>query len=134
MLINESFWDQSNGRMSTVYFTKEITPEVIVKLYNILGRDLKGNVAIKIHSGEPGNQNYIKPIFYDNIINLFGNRATIVESNVAYESERNNTDGHWKVLEKHGWTRYKCDILDSEGEIDIPTPTGSKMATLCPNW
>lgn len=108
---------------SKVYFTKEITKESILKMYEVVGKELKGNVAVKVHSGEAGNQNFIKPEMYEEIINHLN--GTIVECNTAYEGERDTTEKHQKLLEKHNWTKYyKVDLLDAEGPdliLDIPT-------------
>ena len=105
-----------------VYFTKEITEESLVKIYEKLGIELKGNVAVKLHSGEDGNQNYLKAEFVKKIIDRVN--GTVVECNTAYEGERNTTEKHKKLMEKHGWSKYfEVDILDSEPkdkEIDIP--------------
>ena len=99
---------------SKVYFTKEITKEAILKMYEILDKKLNGNVAIKVHSGEAGNQNYIKPEMYEAIINHL--QATIVECNTAYEGARNTTEKHRRLLNEHNWTKYyNVDLLDSEG-------------------
>ena len=104
-----------------VYFTKELTSEAVLKLYKSLGKELKGEVAIKLHSGEPGNQNFLKPEFFKDIINEV--KGTVVECNTAYEGGRNTTERHLKTFEQHGWSKYfKVDILDSEGpdlEMDI---------------
>jgi hypothetical protein len=105
-----------------VYFTKEITPDSIVRIYDALGKKLNGKVAIKLHSGEEGNQNYLKPEFVKSIIDYVG--GTVVECNTAYEGERDTTEKHQKLMERHGWSKYfDVDLLDSEGpdlEIDIP--------------
>lgn len=99
---------------SKVYFTKEITPESLVKIYEKLGVNLKGKVAVKLHSGEEGNQNYLRPEFARAIVEKVN--GTVVECNTAYEGARNTTDKHKKLLETHGWTKYfDVDILDSEG-------------------
>ncbi len=107
---------------SKVYFTKEITPENIVKMYEILGRKLQGKVAVKLHSGEEGNQNYIRPEMVKNIVEHVN--GTVVECNTAYEGARNTTEKHNKLMEDHGWTKYfNVDILDAEGEdkvLEIP--------------
>ena len=107
---------------STVYFTKTITPEGVLKLYRALGKELSGNVAIKLHSGEVGNQNFLKPDFWKQVIEAVG--GPVVECNTAYEGERNTTEKHLKTLEKHGWSKYfKVDLLDAEGpdmELEIP--------------
>ena len=106
---------------SKVYFSNHIDGETIVKLYKALNFDLKGNVAIKLHSGEPGNQNFLGPELWKDIISLVN--GTVVECNTAYEGERNTTKKHLKTLEKHGWTKYfPVDLLDAEGpdlELDI---------------
>lgn len=99
---------------SKVYFTKEITPESVVKMYDILGRKLTGKVAVKLHSGEKGNQNYIRPEFVKKIVEHVN--GTIVECNTAYEGERNSTEKHKKLIEEHNWTKYfNVDIMDAEG-------------------
>lgn len=107
---------------SKVYFTKEITPESVVKKYDILGRKLTGKVAVKLHSGEKGNQNYIRPEFVKKIVEHVN--GTIVECNTAYEGERNSTEKHKKLIEEHNWTKYfNVDIMDAEGPdlvLDIP--------------
>ena len=105
-----------------VYFTKEITPQSVIKVYEKLGIKLPGNVAVKLHSGEEGNQNYIKPDFVKAIVERVN--GTVVECNTAYEGARNATDKHKKLLEKHGWTKYfNVDLMDETGPdmvLDIP--------------
>lgn len=105
-----------------VYFTKVLEPQSLVKLYEKLEVKLPGKVAVKLHSGEEGNQNYLKPDFVKEIINHIN--GTVVECNTAYDGERNTTEKHEKLMEKHGWSKYfDVDILDAEGpdiEIDIP--------------
>ncbi len=107
-----------------VYFTKKITSESLVNIYKKLGVNLKGNVAVKLHSGEEGNQNYVKPEFVKQIINYVG--GTVVECNTAYEGARNTTEKHKKLIEKHGWTKYfNVDLLDAEGpDLEINIPNG----------
>ena len=108
---------------SKVYFTKEITKESILKMYNILEKKLNGNVAIKVHSGEAGNQNYIRPEMYEDIIKYLN--GTVVECNTAYEGQRNTTEKHKKLLEEHNWNKYyKVDLLDEIDEIELEIPTG----------
>jgi len=108
---------------SKVYFTKEISKEAILKMYKILNKELKGNIAIKVHSGEAGNQNYIKPEMYQDIISHLN--ATVVECNTAYEGERNETEKHKRLLDKHNWTKYfKTDILDENGDLELTIPNG----------
>ncbi len=107
---------------SKVYFSREITPEKAVELFDLCQKRLKGNVAVKLHSGEVGNQNFIRPDFWKPIIEHVG--GTVTECNTAYEGERNTTEKHLKTLEKHGWSKYfKVDLLDAEGPdlvLDIP--------------
>ena len=99
---------------SKVYFTKEISKEAILKMYKVVVKELKGNVAIKVHSGEAGNQNFIKPEMYEDVIKYLN--GTIVECNTAYEGKRNTTEKHQQLLEEHNWTkRYNVDLLDAAG-------------------
>lgn len=110
---------------STVYFTKTITPEKVLMLYRALGKELGGNIAVKLHSGEVGNQNFLKPDFWKPVIEAVG--GTVVECNTAYEGERNTTDKHLKTLEKHGWSKhFKVDLLDAEGpDLELAIPEGA---------
>lgn len=105
-----------------VYFIKEITPENIVKAYEALDIKLPGKVAVKMHSGEKGNQNYLKPEFVKDMINYVN--GTVVECNTAYEGARNYTDKHKQLIKEHGWDKYfPFDLLDAEGpdmKLDIP--------------
>lgn len=105
-----------------VYFTKEITPESLVKIYKKINSPLTGNIAIKLHSGEDGNQNYVKPEFVKDLIDYVN--GTVVECNTAYNGQRNSTNKHLKLLEKHGWNKYfDVDLLDEEDDdlvLDIP--------------
>ena len=107
-----------------VYFCKEITPENVVKLYNKLGIDLPGKVAVKVHSGEDGNQNYLKPEFMKPMVEYVN--GTIVECNTAYRGKRNTTKKHLKTIEKHGWNSiFNVDLMDAEGpDIVIPIENG----------
>ena len=105
-----------------VYFTKEITSESLVRIYKVLGIELKGRVAVKLHSGEEGNQNYVKPEFVRQVIDYVG--GTVVECNTAYEGARNSTEKHKELIKKHGWFKYfDVDIMDEEGPdkvLNIP--------------
>lgn len=105
-----------------VYFTKTITPEKVVEMYQVLNKELPGRVAVKVHSGEAGNQNYLHPEFMRPMIEYVN--GTVVECNTAYDGERNTTEKHKKLIENHGWTKFfKVDIMDSEGPdkvLDIP--------------
>ncbi|MDE6292119.1 MAG: DUF362 domain-containing protein [Bacilli bacterium] len=97
-----------------VYFTKEITPERVVKMYEVLGINLPGKVAVKVHSGEKGNQNYLHPEFMRPMIEHVN--GTVVECNTAYPGARNDTEHHKELMEEHGWSKYfNVDIMDSEG-------------------
>lgn len=108
------------GSVSKIYFTKEITPENIVRLYEKLGKKLEGNVAVKVHSGEAGNQNYLRPPFWKPIVDYVG--GTVTECNTAYEGERNYTDRHIRLIRKHGWNDYfNVDLMDEEGpDVEFP--------------
>lgn len=107
---------------SKVYFSKEITPESLINIYEKLQIELPGKVAIKLHSGEKGNQNYIKAEFVKPIIEKL--KGTVVECNTAYEGQRNTTEKHKNLMKEHNWTKYfDVDIMDAEGpdlEIEIP--------------
>lgn len=106
-----------------VYFTKEITPEAMIKMYEILKVELSGKVAVKVHSGEVGNQNFIKPDFMELIIKYVN--GTIVECNTAYEGKRNTTKEHWETMKLHGWCDIaSVDILDEDGEMELPVKKG----------
>ncbi|MBE6765344.1 MAG: DUF362 domain-containing protein [Clostridia bacterium] len=109
--------------MSTaVYFSRTITPEKVLELFKMIDKKLSGKVAVKVHSGEKGNQNFLKPDFWKPVIDFVG--GTVVECNTAYDGERNDTERHKKLLSYHGWTEnFDVDLLDEEGpdmELDIP--------------
>lgn len=107
---------------SKVLFTRTISPEMVLTMYEELGKELTGHIAIKLHSGEEGNQNFLKPEFWAPIIRHLD--GTVVECNTAYEGSRNTTEKHLNTIEKHGWSRYfDVDLLDAEGPdlvLDIP--------------
>lgn len=107
---------------SKVYFIKEITPENIIKAYEALGKKLEGKVAVKMHSGEHGNQNYLRPEFVQDVIRHVG--GTVVECNTAYEGARNTTEKHRELIKEHEWEKYfPFDLMDADGpdlELDIP--------------
>ena len=108
---------------STVYFIKDITPENVVKIYEKLGKELTGKVAVKIHSGEKGNQNYLHPEFMRPIVEHV--HGTIVECNTAYEGARNTTEKHQQLIKDHGWTDYfPVDIMDAEADTTLEIPNG----------
>ena len=105
-----------------VYFSREITPEKVVELYRMAGRELPGKVAVKLHSGEKGNQNFLGPDFWKPMIEHVN--GTVVECNTAYQGERNTTEKHMRLFADHGWSRYfTVDLLDAFGpdmELEIP--------------
>ncbi len=105
-----------------VYFTREITPQSVLRLYKALGKELPGKVAVKVHSGEVGNQNFLHPEFFKPIVDYVG--GVVVECNTAYDGQRNTTKKHLKTIEKHGWsTVFDFDLLDAEGPdavLEIP--------------
>ena len=101
-----------------VYFTDKITSENLLDIYKKLGIELKGKVAGKVHSGEEGNQNYLKPLFYKDLIDYVN--GTVVECNTAYNGERNTSKKHLKLLDKHEWTKYyNVDLLDETDEVAL---------------
>lgn len=112
---------------SDVYFSKTITPEKVLELYRLVGKQLPGKVAVKLHSGEKGNQNFLGPDFWKPVIEYVN--GTVVECNTAYEGERNTTERHQKLMEEHGWNRcYNVDILDAEGpDMELLIPEGKKI-------
>ena len=113
---------------SKVYFTKNITPESVIKIYEALGVELPGKVGVKVHSGEVGNQNFIKPQFWKPMIDKV--KGTIIECNTAYEGKRNTSEAHWETMKLHGWTDVaKVDIMDEEGEIELPIKNGKHIKT-----
>ena len=107
-----------------VFFSRNITPETVLDLYRLTGKELSGNVAIKVHSGEKGNQNFLGPEFWKPVIDYV--QGTVVECNTAYEGERNTTKKHLKLMEDHGWTKdYDIDILDAENPcLKLYIPNG----------
>ena len=103
---------------SKVYFTSVITPERVLDMYRHLGVELKGNVMIKLHSGEVGNQNFLRPDFFKPVIDYVG--GTVAECNTAYDGERDTTEKHLKTLEQHGWSKYfKVDLLDAVRDLHM---------------
>lgn len=110
-------------KKTKVYFTKEITSKALVKLYKKLNIELPKPTAVKIHSGEEENQNYLKPEFMKDIIEEVD--GVVVECNTAYEGARNTTAKHQKLMQEHGWNKYyQVDIMDSEDDITLEIPTG----------
>ena len=112
--------------MSKVYFTKEITSESLVKIYEKLSKEksLVGKIGVKISTGEKGGNNYLHPEFIKDLVDKIS--GTIVECNTAYGGSRQDSKDHWKTIEEHGFTKYfNVDIMDEEGEFNIPTREGS---------
>lgn len=109
---------------ATVYFSPVITPEKVLEMFKLVDKKLPGNVAIKLHSGEKGNQNFLKPEFWKPVIDHVG--GTVVECNTAYDGERNTTDKHRKLIADHGWSKYfPVDLLDAEGpDLELAIPNG----------
>ena len=109
---------------ATVYFSRTITPEKVLELYKLAGKELTGKVAVKVHSGEKGNQNFLRPDFWKSVIDYVG--GTVVECNTAYEGARNTTERHRKLFAEHGWLQYfPVDLLDAEGpDLELEIPNG----------
>lgn len=112
---------------SKVYFTGKISPESLVNIYEKLGKELPGKVAVKLHSGEHGNKNYLRPEFVKEIIEKVN--GTVVECNTAYPGERNTTEKHKKLMEEHEWSKYfNVDIMDEEGpDMELEIPNGLQI-------
>lgn len=109
---------------SKVYFTRNIAPESVLKLYEACGLELSGNVAVKLHSGEKGNQNFLSPEFWRPMIEHV--HGTVVECNTAYPGSRNTTAAHWQTMRDHGWSdAFTVDIMDEEGpDLQLLIPNG----------
>ena len=107
-----------------VYFSRTITPEKVLELYKLAGKQLPGRVAVKVHSGEKGNQNFLRPDFWKPMVDYVG--GTVVECNTAYDGARNTTRAHRQLLRDHGWSRYfPVDLLDAEGpDLELAIPNG----------
>ena len=112
---------------SKVYFSRDISPKKVVELYKAAGAELPGRVAVKVHSGEKGNQNFLHPEFWEPMVRLVD--GTVVECNTAYEGQRNTTEKHLELLTEHGWTEhFKVDLLDAEGpDLELDIPNGKRI-------
>ena len=110
-----------------VYFSRTITPEKVVELYGLLGVELPGKVAIKVHSGEVGNQNFLHPDFWAPMVDQL--HGTVIECNTAYDGERNTTEKHLRAIAQHGWNDYfDVDLMDAEGpDLELPIPNGLRL-------
>lgn len=112
-----------NMEKAKVYFTSKITKENMVEIFKKLNIELEGKVAVKVHSGEAGNQNYLRPEFLSDIINYV--KGTVVECNTAYEGKRNTTEKHLELMKEHKWSDlYNVDILDAVSEDVLEIPNG----------
>ena len=112
--------------MEKVYLIRNCEKESVMKLYNALGKTLDGRVAVKVHSGEAGNQNFLRPDFWKEIVEAVD--GTVTETNTAYQGERNTTEKHLKTLENHGWSEYfKTEILDAQGDMVLDIPDGKRI-------
>lgn len=111
---------------SKVYFSKDITSDMMIQMYKALGAELPGKVAVKLHSGEVGNQNFIRPPFLKPVIDHV--HGTIVECNTAYSGKRDTAQAHWETMKLHGWTDIApVDIMDEEGELELAIDGGNKI-------
>lgn len=112
--------------MSKVYFTKEITPESLIKIYEALGVELPGKVGVKVSTGEDGSQGYLKADLIGPLVKKLN--GTIIECNTAYPGARNTAEEHMEVAKKHGFTSFaNVDIMDAEGEFKIPVKKGKHL-------
>lgn len=113
--------------MEKVYFTKDVRKDSLVKIYKALNKELLGKVAVKLHSGEKGNKNYLRPSYVEELVNYV--HGTVVECNTAYPGARNTTEKHRHLMDEHEWTKYfNVDIMDSEGpDIELEIPNGKQI-------
>ena len=111
---------------ATVYFTKDITPEALQRIYRALGVSLKGKVAVKISTGEPGGHNFLQPALIKPLVQELN--GTIAECNTAYEGRRNTNEAHWQTFRDHGFAAIApCDLMDEEGEMSLPVTGGKQI-------
>ena len=112
---------------ATVYFSRTISPEKVLEMFKLIEKPLPGKVAIKLHSGEKGNQNFLGPDFWKPVIDHVG--GTVVECNTAYPGARDVTERHQQLMEDHGWTKYfDVDIMDAEGpDLELSIPNGKQI-------
>ena len=110
-----------------VYFSHTITPDMVLQLYKAVGKELPGKVAVKVHSGEEGNQNFLKPEFWKPMVDYV--KGTVVECNTAYDGARNTTERHTRLLASHGWSKtFRVDLLDAEGpDLKLPVANGKRI-------
>jgi len=112
---------------SKVYFSREITPAKVLQLYKKVGKALPGSIAVKVHSGEKGNQNFLRPEFWKSVVDYTG--GTVVECNTAYQGARDTTQRHMALFRDHGWSKhFPVDLLDAEGpDLELSIPKGKKI-------
>ena len=110
-----------------VYFSHTITPDMVLQLYKAVGKELPGKVAVKVHSGEEGNQNFLKPELWKPMVDYV--KGTVVECNTAYDGARNTTERHTRLLASHGWSKtFRVDLLDAEGpDLKLPVANGKRI-------
>ena len=110
-----------------VYFSRTITPEKVLELYKLLGKELPGKTAVKVHSGEVGNQNFLGPEWWKPLVDFV--KGTVTECNTAYDGQRNTTEKHWKAISLHGWDKvFDFDLLDAEGpDLELAYPQGAQI-------
>ena len=110
-----------------VYFSREISPDKVLELYRLVGKELPGKVAVKVHSGELGNRNFLRPAFWKPVIDAVD--GTVVECNTAYPGARNTAWKHRKLMSRHGWDKgFPVDILDAQGpDLELPVPNGKRI-------
>jgi len=128
MTPDSSLLKTGKNDLPKVYFTTEISPHALMKIYELLGRKAKGqNVAVKVTTGEPGGNNFLQPSFIADFVHSV--KGTIIECNTAYEGKRANTESHRKVVVDHGFTKIaKVDIMDAEGEVKLPVKNGTRLS------
>ncbi len=114
------------GEKPKVYFSREITPESLLNLYHRVNQDIRGKVAIKLHTGEPHGPNLL-PRELAKALQADIPQSTIVECNVLYPSPRQNTKTHLETLKTNGWTFCPVDIMDAEGDINLPIKGGRHL-------
>lgn len=118
--------EEAKKMKSKVYFTRNIAPEQVPRLYRRLDKELGGRIAVKVHSGEIGNQNFLRPDFWKPIMEL--TKGTVTECNTAYDGGRNTTKKHLETLASHGWTIFPYDLLDAEGpDLKLEIPNGKRI-------
>lgn len=120
---------EAPNQSAKVYFTKDITPENLMKLYKVLGREATGKVGIKLHMGEPGGNHFLKPDFVREFVTSLN--GTFIDANTAYTGRRNTAEDHMKVADEHGFTAVgPVDILDADGDMELPIEGGKHLKSV----